>query len=85
MSRKSVWKLVQARAQACGLKKRVCCHSFRATGITEYMNAGGSLEIAQRIAGHSQLSTTKIYDRSRDRLTIAEIERVCFEPSSKTT
>jgi site-specific recombinase XerD len=85
LGRKSVWKLVQTRAQACGLKKRVCCHSFRATGITEYMNAGGSLEIAQRIAGHSQLSTTKIYDRSRDRLTIAEIERVCFEPSSKTT
>jgi hypothetical protein len=47
------------------------------------MNAGGSLEIAQRIAGHSQLSTTKIYDRSRDRLTMAEIEGVCFEPSSK--
>jgi integrase len=85
MNRKSVWKLVKARAQACGLKKRVCCHSFRATGITEYMNAGGSLEIAQRIAGHSQLSTTKIYDRSRDRLTITEIERVCFEPSSERT
>ena len=26
-----------------------------------------------------QLSTTKIYDRSQDRLTIAEIERVSFE------
>ena len=45
------------------------------------MNAGGTLEIAQRIAGHSQLSTTKFYDGSRDRLTIAEIERVSFEPA----
>jgi integrase len=81
MDRTSVWKLVQARAQASGLKKRVCCHSFRATGITEYMNAGGSLDIAQRIAGHSQLSTTKIYDRSQDRLTMAEIEKVSFEQS----
>ena len=43
------------------------------------MNAGGSLDIAQRIAGHSQPFTTKIYDRSRDRLTIKEIERVSFE------
>jgi hypothetical protein len=42
------------------------------------MNAGGALETAQRIAGHSQLSTTKIYDRSRDRLTLSEIERVSF-------
>jgi len=79
MGRTSVWKLVQARAHASGLKKRVCCHSFRATGITEYMNAGGSLDIAQRMAGHSQLSTTKIYDRSQDRLTMAEIEKVSFE------
>ena len=85
MDRTSVWKLVQARAQASGLKKRVCCHSFRATGITEYMNAGGALDIAQRIAGHSELSTTKIYDRSQDRVTIAEIERVSFESSSELT
>jgi len=79
MDRTSVWKLVQARARASGLEKRVGCHSFRATGITEYMNAGGSLDIAQRMAGHSQLSTTKIYDRSRDRLTMAEVEKVSFE------
>jgi integrase len=79
--RTSVWKLVQTRARACGLQKRVCCHSFRATGITEYMSAGGALGIAQRIAGHSQLSITKLYDRSQDRVTIAEIERVSFELS----
>ena len=78
MDRRSIWWLVTARARACGLEKRVCCHSFRATGITEYMNAGGALDIAQRIAGHSELSTTKIYDRSQDRVTIAEIERVSF-------
>jgi integrase/recombinase XerD len=79
MDRTSVWKLVQTRARSSGLEKRVCCHSFCATGITEYMNAGGSLDIAQRMAGHSQLSTTKIYDRSRDRLTMAEVEKVSFE------
>jgi hypothetical protein len=40
------------------------------------MNAGGTLDMARRIAGHCQLSTTKIYDRSHDRLTLDEIERV---------
>ena len=79
MDRRGIWWLVQARAKASGLEKKVCCHSFRATGITAYMNAGGALDIAQRIAGHSQLSTTKIYDRSQDRVTVAEIERVSFE------
>jgi integrase/recombinase XerD len=45
-------------------------------GVTEYMNSGGTSEIAQRIAGHTSASTTRIYDRSRDRLTLEEIERM---------
>jgi integrase len=53
--------------------------AFRATGITEYMNRGGTIDLAQRIAGHQSSTTTKIYDRSRDRLTLAEIERVSIE------
>lgn len=76
LDRRSILNLVQKRASASGITKRVCCHSFRATGITEYMNSGGTIEIAQQIAGHESSSTTRIYDRSRDRLTIEEIERV---------
>jgi integrase/recombinase XerD len=52
-----VLKLVEKRAQASGILKRVCCHSFRATGVTEYMNSGGTIEIEQRIAGHTSPST----------------------------
>jgi integrase/recombinase XerD len=40
------------------------------------MNSGGTIEIAQRIAGHTSPSTTRIYDRSGDQLTLEEIERV---------
>jgi integrase len=66
----------EGAAKASGILKRVCCHSFRATGVTEYMNSGGTIEIAQRIAGHTSPATTRIYDRSGDRLTLEEIERV---------
>ena len=76
LDRRSVLKLVKKRAKACGILKRVCCHSFRATGVTQYMNSGGTIEIAQRIAGHTSSSTTRIYDRSGDQLTLQEIERV---------
>ena len=69
-------KLVEKRAKATGILKRVCCHSFRATGVTEYMNSEGTIEIAQRIAGHTSPATTRIYDRSGDQLTLQEIERV---------
>jgi integrase len=79
LNRRSVLKLVERQADASGLLKKVCCHSFRATGITEYMNRGGTIDVAQRIAGHQSSTTTKIYDRSKDRLTLAEIERVSIE------
>jgi integrase/recombinase XerD len=76
LDRRSVLKLVEKRAKTSGILKRVCCHSFRATGVTEYMNSGGTIEIAQRIAGHTSPATTRIYDRSGDQLTLQEIERV---------
>ena len=76
LDRRSVLKLVEKRAKASGIQKRVCCHSFRATGVTEYMNSGGTIEIAQRIAEHTSPATTRIYDRSGDQLTLQEIERV---------
>ena len=77
LDRRSVFKLVRKRAKQCEILKDVGCHSFRATSITEYMNQpGATLEMAQRIAGHKNIVTTKRYDRSRDRLTVDEIERV---------
>jgi integrase len=71
-----ILKLVEKRAKASGILKKVCCRSFRATGVTEYMNSGGTFEIAQGIAGHTSPATTRIYDRSGDRLTLEEILRV---------
>jgi len=38
--------------------KKVCNHSFRTTGITEYLRNGGKIEIAQQMANHESASTT---------------------------
>ena len=56
LDRRSVLKLVEKRARTSGILKRVRCHSFRATGVTEYMNSGGTIELAQRIAGQPRLT-----------------------------
>ena len=58
------------------MTSRVCCHTFRATGITAYLQNNGSLEIAQNIAAHESPRTTKLYDRRQDQLTLDEIERI---------
>ena len=45
------------------LSRTICCHSMRATGITTYLENGGTVENAQAIAAHESPHTTKLYDR----------------------
>jgi integrase len=54
------------------------CHTFRATGITAYLENGGRIEKAQQIAAHESPRTTKLYDRTNDELTLDEIERIAI-------
>jgi hypothetical protein len=44
MHRIDVYRMIRRRAATMGLKVRINCHTFRATGITAYMDAGGKLE-----------------------------------------
>jgi integrase len=53
-------------------------HSFRATGITAYLNAGSTLENAQAMAAHESPRTTKLYDRTGDEVTLDEVERIAI-------
>ena len=55
---------------------RTGCHTFRATGTTAHLSNGGTLEHAQRIAGHASPKTTKLYDRTADTISLDEIERI---------
>lgn len=76
MSRTEAYRMVRLRAEAMGLNHGICCHSFRATGITIYLSNGGTIENAQVMAGHRRLQTTKLYDRRSDAVALAEIERI---------
>jgi hypothetical protein len=46
------------------------------TGITAYLGNGGALEHAQSMAVHESPRTTKLYDRTQERLTQDEVERI---------
>ena len=60
-----------------GLPYSTCCHTFRATGITTYMQNGGTLEHAQQIAAHESPRTAKLYDRTQDEISLDdEVERI---------
>jgi integrase len=52
MDRVAVYRMIRRRAKAAGLEVAACCHTFRATGITAYLDNGGLLERAQTMAAH---------------------------------
>jgi integrase len=70
------YRMIRRRALACRLQTRIGNHSFRATGITEYLRNGEKLEIAQQMAAHESPRTTGPYDRRDDEGSLDEVERI---------
>lgn len=76
MSRVDAWYVVRRRAVDAGIEAAIGNHSFRAIGLTDYLENGGDINIAKRMAGHSNIKTTELYDRRGDEVSFSEIERV---------
>lgn len=68
--------MVRRRMKTAVIATRIGNHSFRAAGITTYLKNGGTLENAAAMANHSSTRTTQIYDRRKDEISLAEVERV---------
>lgn len=78
MTRNDAYRMIRRRAAATGIKTKIGCHSFRATGITEYLRNGGKLEVAQQMANHESARTTGLYDRRNDQVSLDEVERIAI-------
>lgn len=78
MHRVDAWRMIQRRADDLSSKVKIGCHTFRAAGITAYLEAGGTLENAQAMAAHESPRTTKLYDRTGDEITLDEVERIAI-------
>ena len=78
MTRTDVLRMIKRRALAAGLPYSTCWHTFRETGITAYLEAGGTIENAQAIAAHESPRTAKLYDRTGDEITLDEVERIAI-------
>lgn len=76
MAQADVYRMIRRRAADAGIATKICCHSFRATGITEYLRNGGKLEVAQQMANHESARTTGLYDRRNDQVSLDEVERI---------
>lgn len=78
LSTLAVWQMIKRRSKHAGLPEEICCHTFRATGITNYLQNGGTLEVAAQIAFHESTRTTQLYNRIDEEVNLDEIERIMF-------
>ncbi len=76
MSQADAYRMIRRRALAAGIVTKIGNHSFRATGITQYLKNRGKLEVAQQMANHESARTTGLYDRRNDQVNLDEIERI---------
>ena len=76
MGQADVYRMIGRRAVAASVATRNGCHSFRSTGVTEYLRNGGKLEIAQQMANHESARTTGLFDRRQDQVSLDEVERI---------
>jgi len=76
MTQADAHAMIRRRAAAAGIETLLGNHSFRATGITDYLKNGGTLEKAAAMANHASTRTTQLYDRRHDGMTLDEVERI---------
>jgi site-specific recombinase XerD len=72
----AVCRMVKRRLRDAGLPARLSPHSFRVTTITDLLEQGVPLEDVQRLAGHADPRTTRLYDRRQKKITRNIVERI---------
>jgi site-specific recombinase XerD len=78
MTRIDAARMLKLRLANAGIVGSYSPHSFRATGLTRFLEEGGTLEGAQNIADHADSRTTKLYDRGGQKVLREDVERIRY-------
>ncbi|MBS0232503.1 MAG: tyrosine-type recombinase/integrase [Proteobacteria bacterium] len=80
------YRMVRRRAKSLGIvHRKMGNHTFRATGITMFINAGGVLEDARRLANHSSTNTTRLYDHNRHGVKECDVDRIDYRRNKRAS
>ena len=78
MTRIDAARMLKRRLAQAGIVGSYSPHSFRASGLTRFLEEGGTLEGAQNIADHADSRTTKLYDRRQQVVLREDVERIRY-------
>jgi site-specific recombinase XerD len=85
LSARAIGYLLNERRGQAGLP-RLSTHDFRRTFIGDFIDAGGDLVQAQKLAGHASATTTASYDRRPGRALRTAVDRLSLpSPDELTT
>lgn len=76
LSRQWIHRRVAMYGAKAGINKKIGPHTLRHTGTTAFLEAGGRLEIAQKILGHTKLETTLVYAHFKDERLHEEYDNI---------
>jgi hypothetical protein len=65
----NAYAMIQRDARTADITTKIGNHAFRATGVTAYLENGGTLEKAAQMANHASTRTTQLYDRRAEEVT----------------
>jgi len=71
-----IWRVVKRRLKAAGLPTICSPHSFRSCVATDLLEQGVPLEDVQILMNHSDVRTTRLYDRRQRHVTRNIVERI---------
>ena len=71
-----MYKMVKRRMKKAGLPAELSAHSFRTATITDLIGQGIPIEDVQRLVGHKDARTTKLYDKTNRKVTRNLVERI---------
>ncbi len=68
--------MVRKRAKKAGVTTMIGNHTFWGTGITDYLQNGGTREKAREMANHADTRTTRLYDCRAEDVSLNDVEKI---------